>query len=138
MAGGAFLSILTPALAINGNDCRDLWPFKSEMFLPEAFVASKLTGEPKIKSMMKHYLNVKLVKVCLESNGKVAGLAQKQYVPKNVKTLKQATLIKEYLDLKYLSYQRKSSPPKVSSERPITRPFVPAARLTSTMEICAL
>ena len=105
MAVTTFLSILTPALAINGFEGCDLWPFKSETILPEASVASKLTDEPIIKSRMKHYLNVK---VCLQntpgpkSNGKVAGLAQMQYLPKNVKALRQVTLIKDYSCLKYL------------------------------------
>ena len=49
MAVTTFLSILTPALAINGFECCDLWLFESEIFLPEASVASKLTDKPKIQ-----------------------------------------------------------------------------------------
>ena len=49
MEGVAYLSILTPALSINGFECCGLWPFESEIFQSEAFAAFKSTDEPKIQ-----------------------------------------------------------------------------------------
>lgn len=45
MAGAAYLSIITPALRLNGFECCGLWFFESEIFTPEAFVASKLIDD---------------------------------------------------------------------------------------------
>ena len=57
-----------------------------------------------------------------------------------MKAFKQAALIKDYLYLKYLKkFKEKQSPlPKVSSKRPRTRSSMPAARLTPTLQKCAL
>ena len=49
MAGAAYLSISTPALVINEFECCGLWPYESEIFLPETSFVSKLTDEPKIQ-----------------------------------------------------------------------------------------
>ena len=46
LAGAAYLSVLTPAVCLNGFECFCLWSFESEIFPPEAFVASKLIDEP--------------------------------------------------------------------------------------------
>ena len=46
MAGAAYLSIITPALCLNGFECCSLWSFESETFTPEAFLASKMIDEP--------------------------------------------------------------------------------------------
>ena len=42
LAGVVYLSILTPAVAIDGFECCGLWPFESGVILLEASVASKI------------------------------------------------------------------------------------------------
>ena len=46
LAGAAYLSKLTPALCLNGFQCFCLWSFESEIFPPEASVASNSIDEP--------------------------------------------------------------------------------------------
>ena len=46
MTGSAYLSKLTPALSLNGFEYFCLRSFESEIFPPEALVASKLIDEP--------------------------------------------------------------------------------------------
>ena len=50
MAAAAYLSLLTPAIVINGFECCSFWHFESEIFLPEASVVFKLTDEPKTQN----------------------------------------------------------------------------------------
>ena len=45
-AGAAYLSIITPAIRLNKFKCCSLWCFESEIFPPEAYVASKKINEP--------------------------------------------------------------------------------------------
>ena len=123
--------MVTPALAINGFECCDLWPFEPEIFLLESSVASKLTDEPKIQdetlskreSMSSEHSCAQIERQCCEARNKCD-----IFHPD-----------KEYLHLKYLKYLKKPSlPTKVSLKRPRTRRSMPATRLTSTLEKCAL
>ena len=79
LAGAAYLSKLTPALCLNGFECFCLWSFESEIFPPEAFVASKLIDEPETQDETETQSE--------GESGKVAVVAHAKYLLKTLKAL---------------------------------------------------
>ena len=99
------LSILTQATAINGFECCDLWPFDSEIFLAEASVAFKLTDKREIHGeALSERESVSSEHSWTLIERQRCGPSLSEISFKKMKPLKQATLTKDSLYLKYLKY----------------------------------
>ena len=140
LAGAAYMSVSTPALALNGFECCGLWPFNSGIFPPEVFLGAKITDEPETQErelpegemMSSDNSGVQIERRICEPS--TSGLSSNSSESPNVSISAKRSLEYETSEL-----IKKLSPfPKISTKRPRTRPSMPAARLTSTPEKIAL